>query len=114
MRTSGQPKAVRLAVLPPVLHWVLFGASITLSSLWKNPQDGRTPRQRLEGIFQRLRAAFLVVFFRLYAGVLIPWLCRLGVRGWWVDELPRLVVPDAQRRAAAAAWLRVCRTTQSG
>jgi|GEM_PF-2925002 len=75
-----------------------------LSSLWKNSLDGRKPRQRLGRIFHRLRFRLLVIFFECYVGFL-SLLYYQGVRGWWLEEFPRLIVPDGLRRSAASALI---------
>lgn len=55
-------------------------------------------------VFCRFRQFFLVSVFWCY-GKFVLLLFRLGVRGWWLNEFPGLLVPAALRREAAGAYL---------
>ena len=71
-------------------------------SLWENPLDGRSPRQRRGGIFHTLRSGLLRSFFTVYCGLCFL-LYRLGAPAWLVNSV-RLIVPGALLRACARAF----------
>ena len=50
-----------------------------------------------------LKFRLLVVTFWFY-GKFVLTLYHLGVRGWWLDEFPHLLVPATLRRASARAY----------
>jgi len=84
-----------------------FFTLLVLSSLWKNPQDGRTPRLRLEGILHRLRAELLYCFAWLYLN-LCKLLCSCSLPPCVINAPQVLLhlLPASFRSTAFAEWMR--------
>ena len=81
---------------------VFLALSCSMVSLWENPPDGRTPRQRRAGIFHRLLAAALRGYARGWCFVTFKVLDRLGLLRW-VSGVPSLFMPRWLVRAIARA-----------
>lgn len=87
-------------------------------SLWENPQDGRSPRQRLGGVFHRLLAALRNAFFSVIYDLVHLWQypmywlhCKDGFDGYplvpmWLVNLPYGSLPDSWKQELLGVWRR--------
>lgn len=84
----------------------LFVCLLLVASLWENPRDGRSPRQRRGGIFHRLRADLSYLCFLAYGRISI-YLVRSGAPLWLSVVLQFLfhLLPATDRREACRKYL---------